>query len=94
MRRRAPVVLPEEELERRALLLKDWQRYKFFQWAEEERKTRKLLVLRKEALDELRTESEELYQQAIQVHADQMFMLIFLWPVCLHAKLAVYSLYP
>lgn len=66
-RKREPTVLSFEESERRALLLKDWTRYKTTQHFREMAAVTGMCRSRQRALEELRTESEELYQSAIQV---------------------------
>lgn len=58
--------LPTEEAERRALLLKDWSKFKFGQHVTETRLIEQAIKSQETALRELRMESEELYQQAIQ----------------------------
>jgi len=60
-------VLSFEESERRALLLKDWTRYKTKQHYREMAAVTQLRWSQQRALEELRKESEELYQSAIQV---------------------------
>lgn len=75
-RKRASVALTFDETERRALLHKDWSRYKLNQFVSEMSAVSRVLESQKHALAELRNESEELYQQAIQVHV--CFMLISL----------------
>lgn len=63
---RSPPQLLSEESERRALLLKDWARYKQAQHKEEMAAIAQALDAQQEALKELRLESEELYEAAIQ----------------------------
>ncbi|KAG9331350.1 hypothetical protein JZ751_019349 [Albula glossodonta] len=58
--------LPEEENERRALLLKEWSRYKQAQHKAEMNAIEQALEAQREALKELRLESEELYRAAIR----------------------------
>ncbi|XP_003225167.2 large ribosomal subunit protein mL40 [Anolis carolinensis] len=55
-----------EESERRALLLKKWTVYKQAQNKAEMKAAKALMEAQEEALKELRLESEELYQAAIQ----------------------------
>jgi len=66
-RKREPTVLSFEESERRALLLKDWTRYKAKQHFREMAAVARVCWSQQRALEELRKESEELYQSAIQV---------------------------
>jgi len=66
-RKREAAVLSFEESERRALLHKDWTRYKTRQHRDEMLVVARLRGSQQRALDELRSESEELYQSAIQV---------------------------
>ncbi|KAJ8005749.1 hypothetical protein DPEC_G00121130 [Dallia pectoralis] len=54
-----------EESERRALLLKEWSRYKQTQHRAEMEAVRVAVETQREALEELRLESEELYQAAL-----------------------------
>lgn len=53
--------------EQRALLAKDWARYKSKQHLQDLQMIDRLMFAQQKALDELRNESEELYQEAIQV---------------------------
>ena len=66
-RKREPAVLSFEESERRALLHKDWTRYKTKQHNKEIMAVARVHGSQQRALEELRKESEELYQSAIQV---------------------------
>jgi len=66
-RKREPTVLSFEESERRALLHKAWTRYKTKQHHTEMMAVARVLWSQQRALEELRKESEELYQNAIQV---------------------------
>lgn len=62
--------LPElsfEESERRALLQKEWARYQYTKVKNELQDIDYLVASQQKALDELRLESEELYQQAIML---------------------------
>lgn len=56
-----------ETLEERALLYKEWARYKRKQNMNNMQMIDRLVFAQQKALDELRQESEELYQAAIQV---------------------------
>ncbi|XP_028313167.1 large ribosomal subunit protein mL40 [Gouania willdenowi] len=55
-----------EESERRALLLKEWSQYKQKQYMDEIKAVELAVEAQKEALKELRLESEELYQEALK----------------------------
>ncbi|XP_055348667.1 39S ribosomal protein L40, mitochondrial-like [Paramacrobiotus metropolitanus] len=66
-RTRKPPPLEEEELERRALLRKTWTRYKHYQYLAEQDKLSTMVMSAEAALRELRIESEELYQKAVQL---------------------------
>ncbi|XP_064599318.1 large ribosomal subunit protein mL40-like [Liolophura sinensis] len=66
-RKRDRPVLTFEESERRALLQKEWTRYKYHQYGDECEAISRLILSQEKALEELRKESEELYQQAIQI---------------------------
>ncbi|XP_019744270.1 large ribosomal subunit protein mL40 [Hippocampus comes] len=55
-----------DESESRALLLKEWGRYKHEQHLAEMQAIQLALEAQREAMDELKTESEELYQAALQ----------------------------
>lgn len=65
-RKRPPIQLSEEQKEYRALLHKDWARYQRQQNYELHRICQNILLSQNKALEELRLESEELYQAAIQ----------------------------
>ncbi|XP_014485753.1 PREDICTED: 39S ribosomal protein L40, mitochondrial [Dinoponera quadriceps] len=56
-----------EEMESRILLQKEWSRYKNSQYLADIQIIDSMLYSQQKALDELRAESEELYQEAIQV---------------------------
>lgn len=56
-----------EESERRALLQKEWSRYKGAQRVEDNKIIAAIVKAQEKALHELRLESEELYQAAIQI---------------------------
>ncbi|XP_073485081.1 large ribosomal subunit protein mL40 [Aquarana catesbeiana] len=58
--------LSEDEQERRALLIKKWARVKQEEHEAEQRSIETLLEAQRKALDELRLESEELYQAAVR----------------------------
>ncbi|CAL8236605.1 unnamed protein product [Boreogadus saida] len=58
--------LPFEESERRALLLKEWSRFKHAQHTAEMEAINLALDAQREALEELKIESEELYKAAIK----------------------------
>ena len=60
-------MLSFDESERRALLLKEWTRYKTKQHRSEMLAFARVCQSQQRALEELRKESEELYQSAIQV---------------------------
>ncbi|XP_056628696.1 39S ribosomal protein L40, mitochondrial [Triplophysa dalaica] len=59
-----------EETERRALLLKHWSRYKFSQHQAEMAEIKEALEAQRQALDELKIESEDLYKAAIAPDTD------------------------
>ncbi|PVD27611.1 hypothetical protein C0Q70_12775 [Pomacea canaliculata] len=59
--------LTQEETESHALLQKQWARYKFRQFVQEVHAISSILQEQDRALEELRFESPELYQMAIQV---------------------------
>ncbi|XP_067083968.1 39S ribosomal protein L40, mitochondrial [Osmerus mordax] len=65
-RSRAPTQLSFEDSERRALLLKDWSRYKLEQHRAEMEAVGQALEAQAEALKELRLVSEDLYQAALK----------------------------
>ncbi|XP_011162649.1 39S ribosomal protein L40, mitochondrial isoform X1 [Solenopsis invicta] len=64
--RKLPPISKEEE-EARILLQKDWNRYKSQQSMANVQAVDSILYSQQRALDELRMESEELYQEAIQL---------------------------
>ncbi|GLV40523.1 mitochondrial ribosomal protein L40 [Carabus blaptoides fortunei] len=68
-KRLRPVTLPVEELERRVLLEKAWTKYKHQQHLADMQMIDRICASQQKALDELRKESEELYQEAIQIDA-------------------------
>ncbi|KAM4578111.1 large ribosomal subunit protein mL40 [Fundulus diaphanus] len=65
-RERVPPRLSFEESESRALLLKEWSRYKQEQHMAEVEAIELALEAQREALEELKLESEELYQAALK----------------------------
>ncbi|KAK2190702.1 hypothetical protein NP493_73g03001 [Ridgeia piscesae] len=67
MRVRKLEPLSFEESESRALLMKQWTRYKLQQHANEMNTIQTAMLSQQVALQELRNESEELYQQAILI---------------------------
>lgn len=65
-RTRSAPVISFEESERRALLLKEWSRYKQQQHMAEKKAIESALDAQAEALEELRLSSNELYQSALK----------------------------
>lgn len=65
-RKRPPIQVSEEQQEYRALLHKEWARFKIQENRELHQICRNILQSQSKALAELRLESEELYQAAIQ----------------------------
>ncbi|XP_041059208.1 39S ribosomal protein L40, mitochondrial [Carcharodon carcharias] len=63
---RDPPKLTLEESERRALLMKEWSRYKQKEHKQEAEMIQSMIEAQQQALQELRLESEELYQAAIK----------------------------
>lgn len=61
------VNLSAETLESRVLLEKAWAKYKHNQHLADIQMIDRIFMSQQKALDELRNESEELYQEAIQV---------------------------
>ncbi len=59
-----------EESERRALLLKEWSKYKYTQHQTEMHSIHEALEAQRRALDELKLESEELYKAAVSPDTD------------------------
>lgn len=59
--------ISEEEAESRILLEKEWNRYKTKQHLADTQAIDSILYSQQKALDELRAESEDLYQEAIQL---------------------------
>ncbi|RUS74330.1 hypothetical protein EGW08_017900 [Elysia chlorotica] len=66
-RQRTAPVLSFEELENRALLQKQWGRFKTNAWIHQQRVYDKMIAAQDEALEELKAESEYLYQEALKV---------------------------
>jgi large subunit ribosomal protein L40 len=64
--REVAVITPQVE-EERALLCKEWTRYKNKQHMKNMEMIDRLIFAQQKALDQLRQESEELYQAAIEV---------------------------
>lgn len=65
-RARSAPVISFEESERRALLLKEWSRYKQEQHMAEKKALESALEAQREALEELKLSSHELYQAAVK----------------------------
>ncbi|XP_072443226.1 large ribosomal subunit protein mL40 isoform X2 [Chiloscyllium punctatum] len=63
---RDPPKLKMEESERRALLMKEWSRYKQKEHDREAEMIQSMIKAQQQALQELRLESEQLYQAAIK----------------------------
>lgn len=59
--------LSAEETERRALLEKEWNRYKHEQWINNVRVIESIALSQEKALKELRAASEQLYKKAVEV---------------------------
>ncbi|XP_030763429.1 39S ribosomal protein L40, mitochondrial [Sitophilus oryzae] len=66
LERQREVVLSEETLEKRILLEKKWANYKRVQLLDDLQMIDRVMFAQQRALDQLRKESEELYQEAIQ----------------------------
>ena len=66
-RKRETSPVSYEESEHRAALVKTWSRYKRDQFVHEMNEILRVQRSQRKALDELRQESEELYQLAIEV---------------------------
>lgn len=77
--RKLPAITEEEE-EYRMKLMKRWAQYRNEQILSDYKTIDRMVSAQKKALDELRFESEELYQQAIQPDMD-MIPLTFEGPV-------------
>ncbi|KAF7991175.1 hypothetical protein HCN44_002737 [Aphidius gifuensis] len=71
-RTRPKPVHTQEYLEQRILLTKEWSRFKNAQFMEDIRMLDNVMLSQQKALDELRAESEELYQEAIQPDVNLM----------------------
>ncbi|KAL5020074.1 hypothetical protein ScPMuIL_002966 [Solemya velum] len=67
LRQRERTALSFEESESRARLHKEWTRYKSKQYCTESGEIAQLITAQDRALQALREESEELYQQAIEI---------------------------
>ncbi|XP_078581830.1 large ribosomal subunit protein mL40-like [Branchiostoma floridae x Branchiostoma japonicum] len=67
IRERPAVRVSAEEQERRAALEKEWARFRRQQHVAEEAAISAMVTSQQRALQELRAESEELFQQAVQV---------------------------
>lgn len=67
-RKRQTVVVPEEEKERRFLLVKQWSRYRMEQHKQELQRLHSLKKSRKKALRELKKVSLPLYSQALELN--------------------------
>ena len=78
-RERQTEALSYEESEQRALVRKEWTRYKLGEYLDLMRAVNGAMHSQQRALEELRAESEELYQQAIQVSLLCMFLFFFLY---------------
>jgi large subunit ribosomal protein L40 len=59
--------LSDEEIESRALLNKEWTKYKRQEHLKDIQAIDSIFYSQQKALDELKAESKELYQEAIQV---------------------------
>ena len=64
---RRVIPLSTEEAERRALLEKEWNRYKQEQWINNLRVIESIVLSQEKALKELRAASEQLYKKAIEL---------------------------
>ncbi|CAH0756514.1 unnamed protein product [Diatraea saccharalis] len=64
-RKRAPVKLSPEVVEARALLQKDWAKYKQQEYMSHVAQIDRIMAAQRRALDKLYEESEELYDEAI-----------------------------
>ncbi|XP_076235426.1 mitochondrial ribosomal protein L40 [Calliopsis andreniformis] len=65
-RSRPAVQLSEEEIERRALLQKEWCRYKQDQWLVDVHIIESMMLSQEKALKELKIVSKELYEKAVE----------------------------
>ncbi|CAG5120682.1 unnamed protein product [Candidula unifasciata] len=66
-RKRTNPELTLEEADSRALLMKEWVRYRSKLWRQEYFTYERVFAAQQEALQELKAESEELYQAALQI---------------------------
>jgi len=66
MRARKQPELPEEQVDNRVAILKEWTRYKHYQNLQELQMIDRFTSAQAKALDELKLISEELYQEALQ----------------------------
>ncbi|ESO90688.1 hypothetical protein LOTGIDRAFT_122770, partial [Lottia gigantea] len=66
-RKRGRSELSQEDFEERVVIMKTWGRFKTHQNGKDSKVLHKLLLSQEKALEELRNESEELYQKAIEV---------------------------
>lgn len=67
LRKRPAKVLTEAQIDERCVTIKSWAHYKLKEHLSDIQMIDGMLYSQQRALDELRNESEELYQQAIQV---------------------------
>lgn len=79
-RKRSPIQISAEQQDYRDLLQKEWARYQRVEKLELNRICRNILQSQQNALDELRNESEELYQAAIQID-ETLLPITFKGPV-------------
>lgn len=66
-RRRVIEPISFEESERRALLQKEWARFRGLERRNDNETITRMMYAQQKAIDELRFESEELYEAAVQV---------------------------
>ncbi|XP_067861641.1 39S ribosomal protein L40, mitochondrial [Heptranchias perlo] len=86
---RDPPKLPAEESEQRALLMKEWSRYKQKEHKKEAEMIQSVMEAQQQALQELRLVSEELYQAAIK--RDQGLFPLELQGPCFTPPIADYQ---
>lgn len=67
LRKRSAKKLSEAQIDERSVTLKSWAFYKLKENLSDIQMVDRMLYSQQRALDELRKESEELYQEAIQV---------------------------
>lgn len=67
LRKRPPKILSEAEIDERCVTIKKWAHYKLKENLADVQMLDRMLYSQQRALDELRQESEELYQEAVQV---------------------------